>query len=74
MKMKLEIIAPLVVLICGSLVAQSAIASERHQTRTKECTVATKNFRNSNAYAVPAEQLYGPDLSEGAMTSGIAGH
>jgi hypothetical protein len=74
MKMQLKTIIMLAVAVFVAIAAQAAAASEHHHARAKGRAVASEQFRNSNAYAPPAVQSYGPDYSEGAMTSGIAGH
>ena len=63
--------------LIAALTAQAASASERHHTRTKGHTVASEQWRNSNAYAAPgdiAAQSHWSSLDEGAMASGMAGH
>jgi hypothetical protein len=73
-----KIITVLVVpLIAASIAAQAAAASEHHHTRTKARAVADEQLRNSNAYAAPGDIAVQPgwsNYSEGAMTSGMAGH
>lgn len=74
--MRKKILTVLVVPLIAALTAQSAAASEHHYTRTKS-RAATEQFRNSNAYAAPADIAMQPNwstYSEGAMTSGLAGH
>jgi hypothetical protein len=66
-----------VFVIIAALTAQAAAASEHHRARTKSGAVASEQFRNSNAYAVPGDiavQSDWPDYANGAMASGIAGH
>ena len=63
--------------VIAALTAQAAAASEQHHTRTKGRTVASEQWRNSNAYAAPrdiAVPSYWSNLDEGAMSSGMAGH
>jgi hypothetical protein len=72
-----KIITMLVVPLFAASIAQAAAASEHHHTRTKGHAAAIKQLRNSNAYAAPRDIAVQPDwsnYSEGAMTSGIAGH
>jgi hypothetical protein len=62
--------------VIATLTVQAAAASEHHYTRTKGRTVASEQWRNSNAYAAPrdiAVPSYSSSLSEGAMSSGMAG-
>jgi hypothetical protein len=77
MAMRNGILTVLVVPLIAALTAQTVAASEYYHTRTKGHVVAIKQFRNSNAWAVPsydAKQQYWSNLAEGAQTSGIAGH
>jgi len=77
MTVQKKILTVLVVPLIAALTAQAAAASEHHYTRTKGRAVASEQFRNSNAYAVPADiamQSDLPDEAEGAMASGLAGH
>jgi hypothetical protein len=63
--------------VIATLTAQAAAASEHHHVRTKGGTVASEQWRNSNAYAAPrdiAVPSYWSNLDEGAMSSGMAGH
>jgi hypothetical protein len=63
--------------VIATLTAQAAAASEHHHTRTKGGTVASEQWRNSNAYAAPRDisvPSYWSNLDEGAMSSGMAGH
>jgi hypothetical protein len=76
MTMRKKSLTLLVVPLVAALSAQAAVASERHHPRTKGRTMATDQFRNSNAFAAPGNIAAEPNLStedEGAMTSGIAG-
>ena len=62
--------------VIATLTAQAAAAFEHHHTRTKGRTVASEQWRNSNAYAAPrdiAVPSYWSNLDEGAMSSGMAG-
>jgi hypothetical protein len=75
--MRKKILTVLVVPLIAALTAQAAAASQHHLTRTKSRAVATEQFRNSNAYAAPGDIAVQPNwstYSEGAMTSGLAGH
>jgi hypothetical protein len=66
-----------VFVVVAALTAQAAAASGHHHARAKSRAVASERLRNSNAYAVPGDIAVQPDwsnYSEGAMTSGIAGH
>jgi hypothetical protein len=77
MTMRRKILTALAVSLIAALTAQAAAASEHHYTRTKSRAAATEQFRNSNAYAAPADIAVQPNwstYSEGAMTSGLAGH
>jgi hypothetical protein len=58
-------------LILVAATAQAAMASEHHYARAKERPAIYEQWRNSNAYAVPGDTSA---QTEGAMTSGIAGH
>lgn len=74
--MKLKIIAMLAITLTA-IAAQTAGASQHHHTPVKERAVAYERFWNSNAYAAPGNIAVQPEssaYSEGAMTSGIAGH
>lgn len=77
MMMRMTILAGLLVPVVAALAAQAAAASEHHHTRTKARAVVTEQLRNSNAYAAPSDAAVQSDMSaysEGAMTSGTAGH
>jgi hypothetical protein len=77
MTMRNLILRALLVLLIASLTAEAATASERYRVRVKARTVASEQWRNSNAYSAPAiswAPSYGSNLAEGAMTSGMAGH
>jgi hypothetical protein len=58
-------------LILVSAIAQAAAATEHHHARTKDRPAIREQWRNSNAYAAPGGASV---QTEGAMTSGIAGH
>jgi hypothetical protein len=76
MTMRKKTLTILVVPLIGALTVQAAAASERYH-RTKGHTVASEQWRNSNAYAAPRDitvPSYWSSLDEGAMASGIAGH
>ena len=51
MTMRKKILAVLFVPLIAALTAQAAAASGYHHARTKGGTVASEQFRNSNAYA-----------------------
>jgi hypothetical protein len=79
--MRNTIFSVFVVPLLVMLAAQTAAASEHHHTGAWARSVATKQFRNTNAYAPrsyiavqPNWSGYTSDYTEGAMTSGIAGH
>jgi hypothetical protein len=77
MTMRKKILTALVASLIAALTAQAAAASEHRYTRTKSRAAATAQFRNSNAYAAPADIAVQPNwsnYSEGAMTSGLACH
>jgi hypothetical protein len=77
MTMRKKILTVLLVPLIASIAAQAAAASEHHHTRTKGRTVASEQWRNSNAYAAPGDiavPSYWQSLDEGAMASGMAGH
>ena len=59
-----------------ALTAQQVVASEHHHARAKARAVAIKQFRNSNAYAVPTDIAVQPYWSgyDGALGAGVAGH
>jgi hypothetical protein len=62
--------------LIASLTVQMAAAAEHHARRARAPVV--EQFRNSNAYAAPGNVAVRSsgwsDETEGAMTSGIAGH
>jgi hypothetical protein len=62
--------------VIAALTAQVAAASERHRARTNGHSVATQQFRNSNAFAAPRSFAVPSGWSgyDGAMGSGTAGH
>jgi len=79
--MRRTILTLFVVSLIAAFITQTAAASEHHHARAWAHTVATKQFRNTNAYAPrsyigvqPDWSDYSSDYTEGAMTSGIAGH
>jgi hypothetical protein len=77
MTMRKKILTVLFVPLIAALAAQTAAASERHHTRTKDRAAACEQLRNSNAYAASggiAVQSNWSDYANGAMASGIAGH
>jgi hypothetical protein len=67
----------LVVPLIAALTAQAAAASD-HYTRAKGHAAASAQWRNSNAYAAPADiavhSSYWTNLDNGMMASGAAGH
>jgi hypothetical protein len=76
--MRNTILMMVVVPLMAAFIAQTALASENHHTRT---WAHAKQYRNTNAYAPrgyiavqPDWSSYSSDYTEGAMTSGIAGH
>jgi hypothetical protein len=75
--MRKTILAVVSASVIATLTAQAAAASEHHHARTKGHTVASEQWRNSNAYAAPREiavPSFWSNLDEGAMSSGMAGH
>ena len=75
--MRKTILTALAASLIAASTAQAAVASEHHHGRTKSRVVATEQLRNSNAYAAPGDiagQSALPNLDEGAMSSGMAGH
>jgi hypothetical protein len=75
--MQKKFLTVLFIPLVAALTAQAAAASEHHRLRARNHAVISEQLRNSNAYAAPADtavQSDLPDLAEGAMTSGIAGH
>jgi hypothetical protein len=77
MTMRKRILTVLIVPLIAALTAQAAAASEHHHMRTKGRAVVSEQLRNSNAYAAPgdiAAQSALPNLDEGAISSGMAGH
>jgi len=75
--MRKKLITMLAVPLIAALTAQAAAATEHRHARMKGRVAISKQFRDSNAYAAPAElavPFNWPDYSEGAMTSGLAGH
>ncbi len=73
-KMRLTIVTVLAVSMTSAIAAEAPAASRHHHTGVQKRAVPCDKLRDSNAYAEPAVQPYSPDYSEGAMTSGIAGH
>ena len=74
--MRMRNLTLLVVPLLAALIAQAAVASENHRTRTKGRTVAIEQFRNSNALGLPGNIAAQSNLSaedKGAMTPGTAG-
>jgi hypothetical protein len=67
--MRQKILTTLVLLLVSA--ATQAAAAEHRHARAKERPVIHEQWRNSNAYAIPADTSA---QTEGAMTSGIAGH
>jgi hypothetical protein len=61
--MRKRILTVLVVPLVAALTAQAAAASGYHHTRTKGGTVASEQFRNSNAYAHPHDIAVPSDSS-----------
>lgn len=75
--MRKIILSSLVTALVAASSVQTAAATERHQGKTSNRPAMTEQLRNSNAYAEPAniaQQAGRPGLTEGAMSSGIAGH
>jgi hypothetical protein len=70
-KMRLTIVTVLAVLMTSAIAAEASAATRHHHTGVQKRALSCDKFRDSNAYAAPS---YSPDYSEGAMTSGIAGH
>lgn len=74
--MRNSIRTTLLVFLMVAVSWQTAKASERHRPRTKDRVAVLKQFRNSNAYAAPAN-IAAPanwsSLDEGAMSAVIAG-
>jgi outer membrane biogenesis lipoprotein LolB len=54
------------------LTAQTAIASERHHARKTDRATATEQFRNSNAYAAPANIAVQEDWSRYSSGGGMS--
>ena len=73
-KMRLTVVTVLAVSMTAAIAAEASAASRHHHTRVQERAAPYDKLRDSNAYAAPAVRSYSPDYSEGAMTSGIAGH
>jgi hypothetical protein len=77
MTMQKKFLTALLIPLVGALTMQAAAASEHHHTRAKNRAAISEQVRDSNAYAASADRAAKSDLSdysEGAMTSGIAGH
>ena len=75
--MKNAILTMVVVPVIAAFTAQTAAASEHHHTRAWAHAVATKQFRDTNAFGAPSYTAVRPDwsnVSEAAQTSGLAGH
>ena len=61
--MKNTILTMVVVPVIAAFTAQTAAASEHHHTRAWAHAVATKQFRNTNAYAPRSYIAVQPDWS-----------
>jgi hypothetical protein len=73
--MRTTILIALIVPLIAGLTVQSAGASELRHARRNASGLANEQYRNANAYAgYFAERSYVSTLTEGALTSGIAGH
>ena len=68
--MQQKLLIALAFLLSAATTQVSAAAEHRH-VRAKERAMLCEQSRNSNAYAGPSDVSV---QSEGAMTSGIAGH
>jgi hypothetical protein len=68
--MQQKLLIALALLLSAATTQVSAAAEHRH-VRAKERAILFEQSRNSNAYAGPSDVSV---RSEGAMTSGIAGH
>jgi hypothetical protein len=77
MTVQKNLLTILFISLVAALTAQSAAASEHHHAQAKNRQVMSEAFRNSNAFAAPADIASQSRLSayaDGAMASGIAGH
>lgn len=74
--MRNAILFTLLVSLLAALTAQQAAASKDQHARAKARVAAIKQFRNSNAYAAPADIAVQRNWSgyDGALGAGIAGH
>jgi Tfp pilus assembly protein FimT len=74
--MRNAILLMFVVPLMAALISPQAVASEHQHARAKARTAAIKQFRNSNAYAAPADIAVQPTWwgYDGALGAGIAGH
>ena len=72
--MRKKLLTAIFIHLVAALTAQAAAASEHHHARAKGRPPISEQLRSSNAYAAPTDMSVLPDYSEGAMTSGIAGH
>lgn len=75
--MRKIILTTLLTSLVAASTIQMAAAAERHHARSSNQPVVSEQVRNSNAYAEPAYTAVQPhrsSLTEGAMTSGVAGH
>ena len=68
--MRQTVITALVLLLVSGTAQATGAAKHRH-VRTTDRAAAHEQWRNSNAYIPPNNAS---ELSESAMTSGIAGH
>jgi hypothetical protein len=74
--MRNVILFTLVVPVIAALSSQQVVASDHQHPRAKARAAAIKQFRNSNAYAAPADIVVQPNWSsyDGSLGAGIAGH
>jgi hypothetical protein len=72
--MRKTILSVLGASIVAVLTAQTAVAAEHHHARKTDRTMASEQFRNSNAYAAPAYEAAQPDWSGHTGISAPAGH
>jgi hypothetical protein len=77
--MRKTILSVLGASVIAALTMQTAVASEHHHARKTDRATASEQFRNSNAYAAPADIAIQPNWSgwsgySGGGMSAPAGH
>jgi outer membrane biogenesis lipoprotein LolB len=72
MTMRKTILSVLGASAVALLTAQTAIAAEQHHARKTDRATATEQFRNSNAYAAPANIAVQQDWSRYSTGGGMS--